>query len=505
MDDRKDPTRQLVELAVSAGRARQSPQTGFIHYCYQPGDEEEQDTIPLYENFLYALALFRLRTVESIQDAKDFLTKLCAFQNLTEGETQGNFPIYLHEFPQCKERFQSVHILAPLFWIFKEYTPVLGNELKQILTDCVHHLLNHAWKSHLQKAAPFQVAIKLAAVSVGFGELWKDKQLTDKGTQLLDSLKKETEDPTFGSFYSPSYLGETLTALQIAYPSIKQSPWKEFLETVQSSKSPSCRSFAGPAVRVFQKEKEPILTIYDLYVHALFAGTSYRAFQNHPIQLQGALVHPFEQTAEDKVKPVEKTGIVAGFQWVLYHTPHYSYSALQKTKLPNPSLEKGFHPFYMVWGDSTTTETFVCQGGNPSFVDFVANKKDVELIFDLAEPLNSEEREKNREIVFYVNQHQDVKITVAGQVANTFQMDQEIILEDRFIQIKLVFQLESGDGRFMGHINPANRPSQVLAKGKHRFSAYDTAIGLRTVRRFTPCRVRVKMQIKEVGEAGSQA
>ena len=101
-----DLVRQLVELAVTAGRSHQSPQTSFVHYCHQKMDETVNHTIPPYENILFALALIRMQTVQNVNEGKEIISKILDFQN---PET-GNFPVYLHEFPLCRDRFMSVHL-----------------------------------------------------------------------------------------------------------------------------------------------------------------------------------------------------------------------------------------------------------------------------------------------------------------------------------------------------------------------------------------------------------
>ena len=104
LDQEEDAKRRMVELALHSGRKRQSKQTGFVHYCYESSTSDPHDTIPLVENFCFALALFRSRLVESVQEGKRLLEKLLAF------EIGGNFPLYLHEYPHCKDIYLSIHL-----------------------------------------------------------------------------------------------------------------------------------------------------------------------------------------------------------------------------------------------------------------------------------------------------------------------------------------------------------------------------------------------------------
>src|SRR5689334_5032749 len=91
---------QLVDLVVAAGRRRQSLRTRFIH---------DEELIPLYENFCFALALFRQKTAACVTEGKELIIRLLAFQAV-----DGNFPTYLHDFPRCFD-FQMSLKIAPIF------------------------------------------------------------------------------------------------------------------------------------------------------------------------------------------------------------------------------------------------------------------------------------------------------------------------------------------------------------------------------------------------------
>src|SRR5262245_37848057 len=148
---------QLIETAVSAGRSSQSPQTGFIQYCYEMRDEASHDTIPVYENVLFALALLRTRNSEAVKEAKEILEKILPYQ------VEGSFPKYLHEYPNCNDFFIEAKLLVPFYWILKKFFLVLGQDFRHRLTAVAETLLHHSIKKHQEKPAPFQIAIKIAA------------------------------------------------------------------------------------------------------------------------------------------------------------------------------------------------------------------------------------------------------------------------------------------------------------------------------------------------------
>ncbi|WP_194848437.1 hypothetical protein [Candidatus Neptunochlamydia vexilliferae] len=103
--------RQLIDLALQAARHYESPQTGLIHFCYE--DEGSRETIPLFENFCFCLALLRTFSKDNVEEAKERLERLLAFQL-----EEGNFPTYLHQYPN---RGWSRHPFFPLQLISKHF------------------------------------------------------------------------------------------------------------------------------------------------------------------------------------------------------------------------------------------------------------------------------------------------------------------------------------------------------------------------------------------------
>lgn len=112
--------RQLVDLALSAGQKYLSPQTGMIHYCYE--DENSKETIPLFENLCYCLALFRTHALDHVQEGKERLEHLLAFQDV-----DGRFPIYLHQFPKITGSYRTAY---PLYLINKHFAKVIEEPLR---------------------------------------------------------------------------------------------------------------------------------------------------------------------------------------------------------------------------------------------------------------------------------------------------------------------------------------------------------------------------------------
>lgn len=222
---------KIVDLALAAGKKRQSTQTGFIHYCYEGLDRH--DTIPLFENFCFALALFRTRLSENVLEGKAILEKLLAFQ------VGSNFPVYLHEYPLCRDRKVGKRIYPVIHWIIHDFAAVLGDLKPRLET-------------------------------------------------LLEILEKPVllESPQ-----SPEEWAEFLIAAQI--DKIDPTPAFRYWDR-------SAFVFNGQQK---QERGEPALTLYDLFMGQLTGAFSKRALTDHPLHLKAALVYPFEASDDSFVGP----------------------------------------------------------------------------------------------------------------------------------------------------------------------------------------------------------
>jgi hypothetical protein len=124
-----------LDLALAAGKKRLSPRTRMVHLFHTEADSS--DTVPLYENFCYALALCSLRKAEAILEAKELLLRLLPFQ--TE---EGNFPIYLHDYPQCYDPTVALKIGPLLVRFLRDFSQVLGTETKSKLEACLKKIIS---------------------------------------------------------------------------------------------------------------------------------------------------------------------------------------------------------------------------------------------------------------------------------------------------------------------------------------------------------------------------
>lgn len=238
----------LEKLALASGKKRLSSQTGFI---------QDRDAISILENFLYAYALFRSKTVENICEGKAFLEKLLAF------EVEGNFPVHLHEFPKCLDSRFSSYLLPPIFYLFRDFSTVLGEDLSNKLSALSERIVRY-----LQKQP------SLSAAANG---------------RLTAFLK--TFDPTIWTPKSPEEWGEYCVCAQMAQVDIPEHPpiWNSFLST-----------YIGSTKERIQEGYSPKVTLLDFFM----PPCSERSLGEHQALLKAVLVHPWQtQMPRSQDKP----------------------------------------------------------------------------------------------------------------------------------------------------------------------------------------------------------
>jgi len=476
-----DTIKKLIDVAIGYGRKKTSAQTGYIHCCYYSLPEEVQYPVPVLENVLFALALFRTRTVENMTEGKTIIEKLLSFQNKVAGHSFGNFPLYLHDYPHCKDWHAGVHLLAPFYWILCQFHQALGHELKARLEKAVNDLMDHCKTLVELKGAPPYIEIKVAAAEAAFGKLFHWADMQHKGEKSLEQFAEPSK-----MWYEPKHLGDMLIALQMAHVEFDHPVWKPFWRHLSHTWNPNVCSYAGPAVADLQEGFEPQPTLYDLFMGYLHQSYSKRALSDHTYHLHAALIHPFSVKPEEVVQ--EKA---------------YSCVLLDQKELYNASEDKGTYPFKLLWGNSQRVHSFVCQGSNSRKVECVKTENGAELLFHLAEEMQLEEKEKCREIPFYLDLFDGAKIQVEGSASTVFKLGETVGVEMERLKFSIRFELVEqsakgiGSSQFIGHIMRGNRPSQTMVRGENRFAAYDWQIFLRTLRRDEKCTVRAIIEITE--------
>lgn len=441
-----DLMKLLIEKSVAAGRLLQSSQTGFVHHNYQEKTQELAHTIPIYENLLFVLALFRTHRIESIEEGKEILWKLLPFQN----SQTGTFPLYLHLYPEPAYIKDLVHHLAPLYWILKDYGHVIGHNLRNSLEHSVRLLLSFSLRQQKETKIPALCSFRLACAATAFGKWMHCEEWIHAG----EEGEKTALEQDF-SVYTSAELGEVWIGLQMIEKSEENK--KQF----ENLWNPTLCTYSGGHLFEPQERLEPAPSVYDLYMGLFAKKFSKRALHTAPFHLQAALIRPVD----------------------------VSFSFTQQ----DPFFFVAGHPFKFLWGNQDLLHSFVCEGGEPLSIEVVREDHKTELFFTLKDKDFSEGKEKKGEIEFFIDFHPAVQFFKKDQPVNTFTMNEEISIKLGEHCFKMTCTLLEGKGDFFGHIMRGNRPSQTANKGEQRFQSYHWLLFLRTVRREGPSKICVRL------------
>ncbi len=423
----EDLKRKPVELNLAAAKKRKSSQTGFIHYCYASLPEDRQDTIPLYENFCYVLALFRSRLSEHVLEGKALLEKLIAF------EVGGNFPIYIHDYPECKDRSLSLHLLPALHWMLHDFSPVLGESLSVQLQELISRILFHAQRIHGERPLSNAAWVKWKAYAE---------------PEALESF----------TFTSAEGWADYLIALQMAES--KGKSIEEDLNRVRLQWNPHLHVFLGPQA---QEKTEPKLTLFDLFFGHDRHSYAERSLSDHPVHLLASLVHSMTPSVSDQ-------------------------SARAIAQLTTDDPRQGYALF---WGDREMTHSIVCDHRNSAMQ---AQLSENGAVLNLTLPEGWEPSEQPElPLALFCNLDDAHAIAINDQKATAFQLGDLITVTSGEHRIQIRFTCAEGEGVFFGHLLRANRPTQQSCQGALRFEAYDWQISIRTIRRTSRCVLTVSI------------
>jgi hypothetical protein len=486
--------KELLTCALAAGKLMQSEKTGFVHYY--PNEEElgHSQTIPVVENVLFALALFRTHSIENVQEGKIILKKVLCFQIGDDREGGGNFPVFLHEYPNGRDPATALYLLAPFYWILKLYGHVIGAELKLLIEQAVVKIFDFVSVHHMSHHYPYFLAVRLASAQYAFGNLWNEPKKVQAGKSCLEGLQRDLLD----GWSSTAQLGDLLAGLYMVYPSLAESPWNALWSFMEKTWHPLTGAFIGPCVREWQRGNEPKPNLYDLFACTFSGSFPKRTLVPRPFHLQGVLIPP----PTERFAQADKTEIVHGEyrkqKWTLMTSAQWALTAVEKKEIIDPAVEKTFTPFSIFWGNKEAVHTFVCQGGRYTEVDYSIEGNRLDFLFTLHPDPDVEDRERRKEIEFFTDISAECQFTVDGRSSTTFEIEKPLKIICGPLCLSFVFNLVEGEGDFLGHLMQGNRPSQTLNKGEKRFNAYDWTYFLRTIRRSHRCKLKGEITFEQV-------
>ena len=430
--------KELNDLAIREFRGIQSKETGFVHSFYGKSEAPHQ-AISVLDNFLFALGLCRLKTIEGVQEGKVLIEKLLAYQSV-----EGFFPVYLHEFPFIYDRHHGASLLPVLFSIYRYFHRVLGAEISKKLLIAIEKLLSATLPELPLMSLPNR--FRVGGALVGYGELTHSEEWVAKGNALLDFDELKNSPSKF----NPKHLGEAFSGALIAGGKIVS----DMHGWMKSLWHPELCCYAGPFNRIYFNKGEPAITLFDLYMASKIPSQAGL--------LKAPLVFPIEvQSTEIFEQPNMFIGKNYSCSWLLEG----------ENKL-------GRYPFAFQWDNAS----LIFHAPLTEKVKFNGQDK---IEIDMGPCPELETKEPGRELYFYLTPKADQKILINGQTATTFRVGDLLTIEDAHMKIELRF--ESKSGVFQGHISKACLPSEKDNFGQNRFEGYQWQILWRTISRDDHC------------------
>ncbi|MCX6991500.1 MAG: hypothetical protein NTX49_10665, partial [Chlamydiae bacterium] len=385
----EEAPRKNIELHADSAKKRISAQTGFLHLFTETPSSTEQSTIPLLENMYYVLGLFRTRLSDPIIEGKLMLEKLLAF------EVEGNFPIYLHHFPSCKDRSLSLHMLPVFYYLLQDYRQVLGKELTRKLEDLTARIVTHAEKIREERPLPFaaevkflsftkQLAAKLPASSQEWGEYLLALHMSEDVLLIQQELKKAA---SFWNAHLGVYIGEGRAHPQDGY--------------------------------------FPKATLFDLFMAVQTGAFSEQLLTNQTLWLSGSLVHAFSLDAP-----------------LSFNDDHVAF-------LSHP---EGKSRISFFWKENERLRSMSLDAPH-GILSTEKTEQGIKISFTYPEEIPGEENEV--EIGLYLDSSKKVALLVNGAPGSTFALTDTVVIASENSQIPIKISLVEGEGRLYGQLSKA--------------------------------------------------
>ncbi|NDD58844.1 MAG: hypothetical protein EBZ47_06295 [Chlamydiae bacterium] len=412
-----------LEIAIS----RTSSQTGWVHLFYDAPHIPQQDTIATLENMYAILGLFRTRLSERILGGRERLTKLLAF------EVEGNFPVYLHQYPELRDRSLSVHILPVLYYLLKDFSAVMGEELCNSAYGLVERILAHATKMEEKKPLPFGARVKWKAFT---------KEL---------KVQQPTTHQEWADYLIALHMMESV------------APWvSQEIQKAASYWNATIGLFLPPGIMPIHEKGLPKLTLVDLILWQ-YESREWPALNEHAcLGLKSALLYPFllpkEQLVFSSKAHAEIQGGGGSIPWATYwREDGYVYSLALAQNAGGVEIRKEGEDIY-----------FVC-----------------------TLPQEIPREEESSEVAWYLSAHSSCPLAIEGQSASAFGIHDTVTLQTPSKRWDLTMEIKEGEGRFLGHLLKASRPCE---RSKEAFDAYDWKIAIRTLERSSSCSLVLRLK-----------
>jgi hypothetical protein len=434
----QDLVRHCIDLAYTSGKKLQNPASGFV---------TQEAGVSLYDNLLFCLALFRTKTQENMAEAKKLLERLLFFQQrFPQVPWYGNFPLYLHDFPYCKEHLQAVRCLPPLLWISKGFAHILGEELQNSLHSSIEALLSFA--KSIKEQLPGWAKIQLAACALAYGQSFEEPSISFDDLCLIGD---------------PIALSGLISAFQLHPTANFNNLW----EVLANSWHRVELQFVGPLYKLRSKEA----SLYDYYM-GLFSGRlSKKAESLCPEALAAALVYPRHHLLEITYPVALKRE-----RYFIKQEEAFALSCLGG-HFASHELG-GLYPFHLVSGGvSLVMQAPHC---------LITLEGDSHFFVDIPEELIG----KEEVLSFWFDKNEKTELTVLGSKATCFSIDEPITIRLGNVSLSLSCSLVFGEGQLLWHQLLGNRWQSTKT-----MESTDRRLSLRAVRGKGPLKIKIKALI----------
>ena len=204
-----DSKRRFVELIVAAGRKWQKKQTGLIHYFYENQEGEEHDTIPILENFYFALALVKTNLSDNILRSEK------SHRTAPPLRGGGQLSHLLARLPSVQRPLSLTASFGRLHALTRDGSHLIGEELTFKLKSLDQRVRRHGEKIHAERALPANRLVFLRWLNTtptsatGWGDFLIAHQMYDpSNTAFVEEAAKQwhraSRTPTLATTLSPA-------------------------------------------------------------------------------------------------------------------------------------------------------------------------------------------------------------------------------------------------------------------------------------------------------------
>lgn len=431
-----------MKKALIYARSRQSSITTMIHWSHLHPDCWE--TIPIFENLCFVIALFRSRNVANTLEGRELLEKILSFQ-IISGENSGLFPRYLHEYPTLQRRGYLISIRVALACIQSRHRQILHTELQQTLDKAAEHLM----------------------------EALNKQSWMDSISILLQIIEGELPSVEACLALRPKSVRECTYLLYIVqFLFLQEAPYAgEIFHHLTSYWSTEMKCYLGPLEKEYYISGEEIISLFHYFMYQITDSSS--QISSGIVHLYSSLLYPLEcvPVATEKLPLLHK-------HWNIHYSGEFLWQ--QCNNLPE-QICKGFHLFRILWNDEIV-HSMVCQ-------------QRIKATYRKIDELESEvtfEDVPEHGLELYFRKLRNTKIYSRGKRATCFPMGEWVAIDTGNTKIALQFRA-CDNASAVGSLSMHHRPAELQPDS----STIDWRLSIRVL---SPDNTRSRLHLRVRGE-----